>query len=123
MTAPTITQADRDAAKSIERERAPQKFSVPEPKGVEATLAERGARYGDFTDHAKICDALIGIAEANSAAVKVPTSWDRMKPFQRQAVRVIMDKLARILSGDPDYVDNWHDLQGYAKLVEDRLIK
>ena len=90
-------------------------------QGVEATLAERGARYGDFTDHAKICDALIGIAEANSAAVKVPTSWDRMKPFQRQAVRVIMDKLARILSGDPDYVDNWHDLQGYAKLVEDRL--
>lgn len=104
-------------------ERAPQKFSVPEPKGVEATLAERGAHYGDFTDLAKICDALIGIAEANSAAVKVPTSWDRMKPFQRQAVRVIMEKLARILSGDPDYVDNWHDLQGYAKLVEDRLVK
>ena len=91
--------------------------------GVAATLAERGARYGDFTDHARICDALIAIAEGNSPALKALTSWGDMKPFQRQALRVIMNKLARILNGDPDYIDNWHDLCGYAKLVEDRLTK
>src|SRR5690606_10084595 len=30
-------------------------------------------------------------------------------------------KIARILIGDPNYADNWHDIQGYAKLVEERL--
>jgi len=42
---------------------------------------------------------------------------------QRQALRVIVDKLARILNGDPDYIDSWHDLCGYATLVEQRLRK
>ena len=27
----------------------------------------------------------------------------------------------KILNGDPNYVDNWHDIIGYAKLIEDRL--
>ena len=89
--------------------------------GVDATLAERGNRYGDFTDHAKIAEALHGILVGDTPAGKFNTSWGVMQPFQRQALRVIADKIARILNGDPDYVDNWHDIQGYAKLVEDRL--
>ena len=91
--------------------------------GADATLAERGARYGDFTDHARIAEALHGILIGDTPAGKFNTSWGVMKPFQRQALRVIVDKLARILNGDPDYIDNWHDIQGYAKLVEDRLTK
>ena len=90
---------------------------------VDATLAERGARYGDFTGHARIADALHGILIGDTPAGKFNTSWGTMKPFQRQALRVIVDKLARILNGDPDYVDNWHDIQGYAKLAEDRLLR
>jgi hypothetical protein len=39
----------------------------------------------------------------------------------KQALCVICDKMARIGNGDPFYDDNWHDIQGYAKLVEDRL--
>ena len=91
--------------------------------GADATLAERGARYGDFTDRARIADALHGILIGDTPAGKFNTSWGTMKPFQRQALRVIVDKLARILNGDPDYIDNWHDIQGYAKLVEERLTK
>jgi len=90
---------------------------------VEATLAERGARYGDFTNHARIAEALHGILLGDTPSGKFNTSWGVMQPFQRQALRVIADKIARMLNGDPDYVDNWHDIQGYAKLVEDRLGK
>lgn len=88
---------------------------------IDATLAERGNRYGDFTDHAKIAEALHGILIGDTPDGKFNTSWGVMKPFQRQALRVIAYKIARILNGDPDYVDNWHDIQGYAKLVEERL--
>ena len=87
---------------------------------VENTLSERGARYGDFTDHADIADALINVCGGNGYGPQ--TNFSRLDPVKRQSIRVICDKLARILSpgGDPEYRDNWHDIQGYAKLAEDR---
>ncbi len=83
---------------------------------IDSTLAERGARYGDFAHHAKIAQDLQDVARATEG-------WARLDAAQRQALTVICDKIARILSGDPNYADNWHDIQGYAKLVEDRLPK
>jgi hypothetical protein len=81
---------------------------------VEQTLAERGKRYGDFSVHASICQQL-------KECMYMTEGWTGLSAVQRQALDVIADKIARILSGDPDYADNWHDIQGYAKLVEDRL--
>lgn len=81
---------------------------------VEDTLAERGARYGDFADHALIAQAL-------QDAMRAPPGWAKLPAMHKQALTVIADKIARVLSGDPNYADNWHDIQGYAKLVEDRL--
>ena len=81
---------------------------------IEQTLAERGNRYGDFADHAKI-------AQAIQDDMRIGPGWARLDDVKRQALTVIADKIARILSGDPNYADNWHDIQGYAKLVEDRL--
>lgn len=78
------------------------------------TLAERGARYGKFEDHAVIAQGLKDQMWATEG-------WSRLAPDQRQALEVIQDKVARILNGDPDYTDNWHDIAGYSRLVEDRL--
>ena len=78
------------------------------------TLAERGARYGKFEHHAVIAQ---GLKDQMWAA----DGWARLAPDQRQALEVIQDKVARILNGDPDYTDNWHDIAGYSRLVEDRL--
>ena len=82
---------------------------------VEKTLAERGERYGEFAVHAEIAQNL-------QDAMREAKGWDRLTPVGKQALTVIADKIARILSGDPCYADNWHDIQGYAKLVEDRLV-
>lgn len=97
---------------------------------IETTLAERGKRYGDFSDHARISQALQvvmrefcvvqdDVKAAGSGGSVRP--WDHLPAIHRQALTVIADKIARILSGDPNYADNWHDIQGYAKLVEERL--
>lgn len=83
---------------------------------IDDTLKERGARYGDFTDHAAIAQNLQDI-------VRLTPGWARSNSVQRQALTVILDKIARICNGDPNYDDNWRDIQGYAKLVEDRLPK
>lgn len=109
-----------------------QTILLPEPEkqdSIAATLAQRGSRYGDFTDHAGLAQGLMFRLQTFNKAdegmiegFRVPWRHD-LNDVQRQALTVIMDKIARILSGDPNYDDNWHDIQGYAKLVEDRLPK
>ncbi len=113
--------------------RSKNKTKEPEvASSVEATLAQRGSRYGDFTDHARLCQNLITqlqhfeVPDSGQGHKKEGdkiriTPWHNLDPVKRQALTVICDKIARILSGDPNYDDNWHDIQGYAKLVEDRL--
>jgi hypothetical protein len=83
---------------------------------IDKTLAERGERYGQFRDHAVI-------AQDIKDAMWHRDGWTRLAPDQKQALEVIADKVARILNGDPQYHDNWHDIVGYAKLVADRLIE
>ncbi len=82
---------------------------------VDSTLAERGARYGDFADHAAVAQR-IKLAMLHGAS-----RWAVMPDMHKQALEVIADKIARIVVGDPNYADNWHDIQGYARLVEERL--
>ena len=44
-----------------------------------------------------------------------------LEPDQREALEMLALKIARILNGDPNYADSWHDVAGYATLVADRL--
>jgi hypothetical protein len=83
--------------------------------GIEQTLEERGKRYGDFSVHAAIAQGL-------QTVMRRGPGWGRLSDPQAQALTVIADKIARILSGDPNYADNWHDICGYATLVEQRLV-
>ncbi len=86
------------------------------PETIENTLAERGARYGDFTDHAQLSDDLQRRCEQSP-------NWGTLPAWQRWGLRIVLDKIARMLTGDPGYVDNAHDMVGYSKLIEDRLVK
>lgn len=83
-------------------------------KGVDSTLEERGARYGKFVNHAAIAQMLKSVMTATKA-------WNGLHSDQKEALEMIQHKIARILNGDPDYADSWHDIAGYATLVEKRL--
>ena len=87
---------------------------VMKKSSIEATLAERGKRYGTFADHSVIAQALKDIMRATPG-------WSRLAPDMREAMEMIAHKQARILNGDPTYHDSWLDIAGYAKLVADRL--
>jgi hypothetical protein len=39
----------------------------------------------------------------------------------KDKLAVLAHKVGRILNGDPEYKDSWHDIIGYTKLVEDTL--
>ena len=83
---------------------------------ISDTLAERGGRYGKFIDHSKISQGL-------QDAMRAAENWDKLDVDMRQALTTIADKMARILNGDPYYADSWHDIQGYSRLVETRLLE
>ena len=83
---------------------------------VTDTLAERGSRYGNFVGHAEVTQELKGLVSYHlKARAKV------LAPDQQEALDMIMHKIGRIINGDPDYADSWHDIAGYASLVDKRL--
>lgn len=83
---------------------------------VDNTLNERGQRYGAFTGHAQITQGLKAVMQASP-------NWDKLAPDQKEALEMNAHKIGRILNGDPNYIDSWHDIIGYTRLVEQRLIK
>ena len=84
---------------------------------IDKVLAERGSRYGDFPDHAKITQNI-------KRAMYASPNWPTLSDDKKEALEMIAHKIGRILNGDPNYADSWTDIVGYAKLVEkDLLIK
>jgi hypothetical protein len=84
--------------------------------GIDATLAERGTKYGKFADHAAVTYKLKNVLREHSRTHSKAFAYD-----QAEALDMICHKLGRIVNGDPDYADSWVDIAGYAKLVADRL--
>jgi hypothetical protein len=92
--------------------------SMPAAAGqtVNDTLAERGSRYGSFVGHANITQDLKRVVRIYLDARK-----KELAPDQQEALDMIMHKIGRIINGDPNYADSWHDIAGYATLVDKRL--
>lgn len=72
-------------------------------------IQEREKTHGDWANGAMCADSLI------AAMVNTP-NWDTLNPSQRQALRCLALKMSRVLSGDPNHPDHWHDIAGYAVL-------
>jgi hypothetical protein len=87
-----------------------------EQVGIDDTLKERGSRYGDFGTHAQITQDLKDVMRACP-------SWNALSADKKESLEMTMHKVGRILNGDPEYHDSWHDIVGYSKLVADRLLK
>lgn len=83
---------------------------------IDKTLDERGQRYGAFTGHAAVTQEI-------KAAMNRHFGWSKLAADQREALEMIAHKVGRILNGDPNYIDSWHDIIGYTRLVEQRLEK
>ena len=83
---------------------------------IEATLAERQAQYGSFEDVARTTGKIM------EALSEVRTNGLNDLPYpHRMALYMIASKMARIVNGDFNHKDGWHDIGGYSKLVEDLL--
>lgn len=83
---------------------------------VTSTLEQRGQRYGAFTGHAEVTQAL-----KRTMAEALAKRGKALADDQWEALEMVAHKIGRIINGDPNYADSWVDIAGYAKLVADRL--
>lgn len=81
---------------------------------INALLSGREKIYGAFATHAEIAQRL-------KTVMGTTLGYGDLADDQREALEMIMHKIARILNGDPNYVDSWTDICGYAQLVANRL--
>ena len=80
---------------------------------IDETLAERQAQYGCFEDVAFVTESIMGILSKvrGNGLQDLPNA-------HRMALYMIASKMARIVNGDFNHLDSWHDIGGYAKLIE-----
>lgn len=78
------------------------------------TLADRGDVYGSFHGNSFMSQEL-------KSTLHSSTGWPRLSDVQKEALELMCTKIGRIMTGDPSFVDNWHDIAGYAQLVEESL--
>ena len=80
---------------------------------VRKILDEREETHGSFCDHAACSQELKGVMAKHQSR--------ELSHVQIEALEMIQHKIARILVGDPDVIDHWDDIAGYATLVADEL--
>ena len=81
---------------------------------IEKTLKQRQKTHGNFETHALI-------AQSIKYQMFNAHGYDALSATQREALDMIAHKIARILNGNPDVHDHWHDIAGYATLVAETL--
>jgi hypothetical protein len=83
-------------------------------KNLQAIIDDRKGTHGDFTDVAAMAQALKKLCRHGQ-------SFDKLTPVQVEGLDMILHKVARILSGNPNEPDHWLDVEGYARIVRERL--
>lgn len=91
-----------------------EQVSNPVNEGIDATLDERGKRYGSYMEKAYIIQDIKKILRAAS-------SWEKMDPDMQESLEMVVHKIGRIVTGDPEYLDSWVDVAGYVTLIVRRL--
>lgn len=83
---------------------------------IEEILDERARFYGTFSSQARIAQEL-----KQAIALAIKSNPNDFMADQVEALDMIASKIGRIVNGNPNYIDSWEDIAGYARLVSDRL--
>lgn len=79
---------------------------------ITEVLQERGKRYGEFREHARITQSI-------KRAMADSPNWGKLPDYQKEALEMIAHKIGRMLNGDCMYEDNLVDVLGYGQLALD----
>lgn len=75
-------------------------------------IAARQDTHGDYVTTAAFAQQIKALFRGYAG---------KMSADQRESLDMIATKVARILSGNPNDIDHWADIAGYAQLIVNRL--
>jgi DNA-binding MarR family transcriptional regulator len=78
---------------------------------VDETLDARAVEYGKFIEGAEVIQMLKRVVQ-NALNNRDKT----LAHDQAESLDMILHKIGRIINGDPDVIDHWLDIAGYAQL-------
>ncbi len=80
-------------------------------KIVDTTIEERESLNGSFVEQSAFAQNLKLFFQESK-------NWESLPSYMKESLEMTATKISRILNGDPTHADSWHDIQGYARLVE-----
>lgn len=80
---------------------------------INSILEERVKTHGNFEEVADLDTELFSTFNTYSQS--------NLENYQYCAIKMILHKIARIGCGDPEFIDHWKDIVGYATLVINEL--
>lgn len=83
---------------------------------IQETLKQRGKTHGEFSTHAKTAQEL-------KLIMRNSPNWNSLSDDKKECLEMVAHKISRVLSGDPNFHDTWHDIIGYVTLVEQTLVR
>ena len=79
-------------------------------------LNERAKTHGSYRENAALVQRL-------KSEVRQTDGWYKLDAYEQEAIDMIFHKMARIITGNPKFIDSWRDIAGYAQLVIDETEK
>lgn len=83
---------------------------------IDQLIAERQKTHGDFEETAFIAQSLKDFYRSCRG-------WARLDPVKRESFDMNAVKDARILAGDSDFAEHFHDKAGYSMLAATKCTK
>jgi hypothetical protein len=92
---------------------------------IEQVLKDRSLQYGSFHTLANLSQTLMAVIQLHYASThKVEGQGTQTLPhFMSEALHMICHKVSRIANGNPNYIDSWQDISGYAQRVVEILVE
>ncbi len=81
---------------------------------IKETLSQRQEQYGSFEDVAMFTEQMVDVMRKGY--------YEKLAYNQKMALYMICSKMARIVNGDPNHKDSWHNIAGYATLIDNELV-
>jgi len=83
-------------------------------ESIKEILKERENSYGDFSQQSSLSQVL-------KDCIHLHPKWSDMNTSHKESIEMILHKISRIVNGDPNHIDSWEDIAGYATLISDSL--
>jgi len=77
-------------------------------------LDTRRKTHGNYTETAAAIQETKDLWRAHPG-------WENLSPVQRETLEMVAHKVGRILCGNPNFIDHWVDIAGYAQITSDRV--